>query len=85
MNAKKTTETSGAGSGKTAGGPFLTPSRITTLVLAALAVVLIAENTEDIRIRLLVPVVTMPLYLALLLMFVLGGLCGALVVRTRSK
>ncbi|MFJ8086248.1 lipopolysaccharide assembly protein LapA domain-containing protein [Streptomyces sp. NPDC096205] len=55
------------------------------LVLAALAIIVIAENTREVRIRLLIPVVTMPLYLALLIMFVLGGLCGALLLRSRSK
>jgi uncharacterized integral membrane protein len=55
------------------------------LVLAALAIVLIAENTRDVRIRLIVPVVTMPLYAALLVMFVLGALCGALLRYTRRR
>ncbi|WP_069170329.1 lipopolysaccharide assembly protein LapA domain-containing protein [Streptomyces griseus] len=66
-------------------GSVLTPSRITVLVLAALAIVLIAENTQEISIRLVIPVVTMPQYLALLLMFVLGCLCGALLVYSRRS
>lgn len=65
--------------------PALNSSRIVMLVLAAVAIVLIAENTREIRIRLLVPVVSMPLYLALLIMFVLGGLCGALLLRSRDS
>ncbi|MFF7178593.1 lipopolysaccharide assembly protein LapA domain-containing protein [Streptomyces sp. NPDC008121] len=64
---------------------MLTPPRIAMLVFAALAIVLIAQNTADVRIRLLVPVVTMPLYLALLLMFVLGALCGALLLSSRRR
>ncbi len=55
------------------------------LVLTALAVVLIVENRDEIAIRLVVPIVTMPLYLALLIMFVLGGLCGALLIRSRGR
>ncbi|WP_308310477.1 LapA family protein [Streptomyces sp. CC210A] len=63
----------------------MTPSRITAAVLAVLAVVLIVENTREVEIRLLIPVVTMPLYLALLIMFVIGGLCGALLIRGRGR
>lgn len=62
-----------------------TPARWVALVVAALSIVLIVENTRQVRIRLLVPVVTMPLYAALLIMFVLGALCGALFVRSRSR
>lgn len=70
----------GAPSGR---GGVMTPTRITVLVLTALAIVLIAENTSEVRIRLLVPEVRMPLYLALLIMFVIGILCGALLVHSR--
>jgi uncharacterized integral membrane protein len=79
-------ETGRTGKGR-GGGPrgadqrtALGSSTVAVLVLAALAIVLIAENTRQVRIRLIVPVVTMPLYLALLIMFVLGGLCGALLL-----
>ncbi|MFE0803343.1 DUF1049 domain-containing protein [Streptomyces sp. NPDC058812] len=87
MSREDTREPPGRADGhKSAGrGSALTPSRITVLVLAALAIVLIAENTREVRIRLVVPVVTMPLYLALLIMFVLGGLCGALLLRGKGK
>ncbi|GAA2941622.1 LapA family protein [Streptomyces enissocaesilis] len=81
----KTPSGRAADRGRTGRRIALTPNRITAAVLAALAIVLIAENTRDIEIRLLVPVVTMPLYLALLLMFVIGGLCGALLLRSRGK
>lgn len=73
------------GGGKNTGRRALTPSRVTTAVLVVLAVVLIVENTRRVEIRLLVPVVTMPLYLALLGMFVIGGLCGALLIRSRRR
>ncbi|MCQ6552055.1 LapA family protein [Streptomyces sp. C10-9-1] len=75
----------GRSSGGTGRAKSLTPSRVTALVLVALAVVFIVENTRKVEIRLLVPVVTMPLYLALLGMFVIGGLCGALLIRGRGK
>ncbi|MEV4945597.1 LapA family protein [Streptomyces sp. NPDC053755] len=89
MSRKDTRKPPGGTDGRTGArtgrGSFLTPSRITMLVLAALAIVLIAENTRDVPIRLVIPVVTMPLYLALLIMFILGGLCGALLVRGRGR
>ncbi|MFF7334323.1 DUF1049 domain-containing protein [Streptomyces sp. NPDC008150] len=62
---------------------FLTPSRIAVLVLVALGLVFIFENTHSVRIRLLVPVVTMPLWGALLITAVIGGLAGAYLVRRR--
>ncbi|WP_328324035.1 MULTISPECIES: LapA family protein [unclassified Streptomyces] len=63
----------------------LTPTRILALLLTAVAIVLIAENTREVKIRLLVPVVTMPLYAALLIMFVIGLLAGALLVYNRRR
>jgi uncharacterized integral membrane protein len=56
----------------------MTARRIAVLVLVALALVFIFENFHDVRIRLIVPEVTMPLWLALLITFVIGGLCGLL-------
>jgi uncharacterized integral membrane protein len=83
-------EPSGPGAGtEAAAGPgrrrALTPNRVLALVLTALAVVLIVENSHTVRIRLLVPVVTLPLYSALLIMFVLGALAGALYVYGRRR
>lgn len=63
----------------------LTTTRILVIVLVALAIILIAENTAQVRIRLIVPVVTMPLYAALLIMFVLGLLSGALILYSRRR
>ncbi|MEE4540623.1 lipopolysaccharide assembly protein LapA domain-containing protein [Streptomyces sp. V4-01] len=63
----------------------LTTTRVLVLVLVVLAVVLIAENTQHVKIRLIVPVVTMPLYAALLIMFVLGLLSGALLLYGRRR
>lgn len=65
-------------------GPF-TPGRILVLVVAVLSVVFIAENTGDVTVRLLIPLVTMPLYVALIVMFVAGMACGAYVFRRRPK
>ncbi|MEU6530280.1 LapA family protein [Streptomyces sp. NPDC046928] len=63
----------------------LTPRRIAALVLLALGLVFIFENTEDTEIRLLVPVVTMPLWVALLGMGVIGALVGALSLARRRR
>ncbi|WP_369173729.1 DUF1049 domain-containing protein [Streptomyces sp. R28] len=78
MTAKTTSQ-----SGRKAGGTHsgwrgsLTPKGITVLVLLALALIFIFENTRDTEIRLLIPLVTMPLWLALLAMGVIGALVGA--------
>ncbi|QOV34375.1 LapA family protein [Streptomyces ferrugineus] len=55
----------------------MTPARVTVLVLAVLALVFIFENTGETEIRLLVPLVTMPLWLALLAMGLIGAVFGA--------
>ncbi|MFE9257011.1 hypothetical protein [Streptomyces sp. NPDC006879] len=57
---------------------------MTLLVVAALVLIFIFENTGRTRIRLLIPEVTMPLWLALLAVALLGGLCGYL-FRGRSR
>lgn len=62
----------------------MTPRRVTALVVAALLLVFVFENTQHTRIRLLVPLVTMPLWLALLGMGVIGALCGALAASRRG-
>ncbi|MFG2333036.1 lipopolysaccharide assembly protein LapA domain-containing protein [Streptomyces sp. NPDC048604] len=64
-------ETSDAGRG---GG--VTSGRIAIAVLVVLTLILIFENTTRVKIRLLIPVVTMPLYLALLGTALLGAVCG---------
>ena len=78
-----------SGSGTKAGGKrgglagAMTPARITVLVLAALALIFIFENTDETEIRLLIPLVTMPLWLALLAMGIIGALFGAYFMRRR--
>ncbi|MGW6459817.1 LapA family protein [Streptomyces sp. NPDC055078] len=65
-------------SGRGGLGGWFTPARTTVVVLLVLAIIFMAENTQQVEIRLVIPLVTMPLYLALLLMFVIGALCGGL-------
>lgn len=65
-------------------GPF-SPARILVLVIAVLSIVFIAENTDEVEVRLIVPLVTMPLYVWLIVMFAAGMACGAYVFRRRNK
>ncbi|MGP4112819.1 hypothetical protein ACTWP5_18165 [Streptomyces sp. 4N509B] len=64
-------------------GSFFTPARILLLVVAALTLVFIFENSRRTRIRLLIPEVTMPLWLALFATAAIGVLCGAFLRRPR--
>ncbi|MFF1543337.1 LapA family protein [Streptomyces sp. NPDC058291] len=84
----KTSKTSKAaeGGGKSGGaGAVATPGRIAVLVLAVLALVFVFGNTRATEIRLLVPVVTMPLWTALLATGLIGALCGAYVGYSRTR
>lgn len=61
-----------------------TPARLAVLLLAALALTFVFENTRATRIRLLVSEVTMPLWTALLATGLIGALCGAYAMRRRG-
>lgn len=61
----------------------MTPGRVAVLLLAALALIFIFENTRATRIRLLIPEVTVPLWTALLATALIGALCGAYFMRRR--
>lgn len=61
----------------------LTPARVAVLVLAVLALIFIFENTAETEIRLLIPVVTMPLWAALLITAAIGALFGAFFMNRR--
>ncbi|MFI5820704.1 LapA family protein [Streptomyces rishiriensis] len=78
----KTAESGGMSGGL---GAAATPGRIAVLVLAALALVFVFGNTRATKIRLLVPVVTMPLWTALLATGLIGALCGAYFAYTRTR
>lgn len=71
---------SGGGGG---GGRVVTPGRIAVLAIAVLTLVFIFENTRHTKIRLLIPEVTMPLWVALLGTGLIGALCGAYFMRRR--
>jgi uncharacterized integral membrane protein len=54
----------------------LTPHRITALALTLLALVFIFQNNQPTEIRVLIPVVTMPLWAALAGMLIVGAAIG---------
>ena len=59
------------------------PGRIAVTLLAVLAIVFICVNTDEVTIRVISPKVTMPLWAALLGVFVAGLLCGGYVMHRR--
>ncbi|MFJ4770145.1 DUF1049 domain-containing protein [Streptomyces uncialis] len=77
--------TTTSSSGKRSVSDYTTPSRIVVIVLAVLTLIFIVENTHDTTIRLIIPEVVMPLWLALLAMWVIGAVCGAYVMRRRAR
>jgi uncharacterized integral membrane protein len=79
----KTSRSAGASGGKSHGG-LMTPGRVTVAALAVLALIFIFENTRSTKIRLLIPEVTMPLWMALLGTAVIGALCGAYFMKRRG-
>ncbi|MCI0384401.1 DUF1049 domain-containing protein [Streptomyces sp. CNQ085] len=62
---------------------FLTPGKVLVLLLLAATLVFVFQNTGQTEIRLLVPIVTMPLWVALLIPGVIGLLSGMYLVRRR--
>ncbi|MEU0161568.1 LapA family protein [Streptomyces sp. NPDC006261] len=62
-----------------------TPGRIAVGVLVVLVLVFICVNTGKVTIRVLIPEVTMPLWLALLAMFLIGLVCGGYLFRRKGK
>lgn len=73
---------SGSGGGGIRGA--MTPGRAAVIALAVLGLVFIFENTRHTKIRLLIPEVTMPLWVALLGTGLIGALCGAYFMRRRK-
>ncbi|MDT9695394.1 LapA family protein [Streptomyces sp. P17] len=65
--------------------PAFTAGRIAVLVLAVLGLIFIFENTQETEIRLLIPLVTMPLWAALLGTALIGALCGAYFMGRRRR
>ncbi|MBM7053454.1 LapA family protein [Streptomyces durocortorensis] len=79
MSPKDVSSDSGGAKG------WLTPGRIVVGVLVVLVIVFICVNTNKVTIRVLIPEVTMPLWFALLAMFLIGLGCGGYLFRRRVK
>ncbi|WP_093607294.1 DUF1049 domain-containing protein [Streptomyces indicus] len=71
-------------SGKAKAKGLMTPGRLTVAAIGILGLIFIFENTRSTKIRLLIPEVTMPLWMALLLTGLIGALCGAYLTRRRK-
>lgn len=74
----RTSERVDRSGGRGAGPGGATPRQVALWVLVLLSGVFIAENTGRTKIRLLIPEITMPLWLALLGVGVVGAFIGAL-------
>ncbi|MFJ4965153.1 hypothetical protein EES43_25790 [Streptomyces sp. ADI96-02] len=67
------------------GKGMITPGRVAVAVLVVLVVVFICVNTQQVTIRVLIPQVTMPLWAALLGVFIVGLICGGYLFRRRGR
>ncbi|WP_328941722.1 lipopolysaccharide assembly protein LapA domain-containing protein [Streptomyces sp. NBC_00250] len=83
MSPKETSRTTDGGRSRFT--EALTPGRIGMMALAVITLVFIFQNTREVKIRLLIPEVTMPLYLALLATALLGAACGYYAAARRRK
>jgi uncharacterized integral membrane protein len=75
-HAGASSEEDAVGSGPGRGGVVIGWRQVVGLIIAIVALVFVFENRAATQIRVLVPVVTMPLWLALLISLVLGFLVG---------
>ncbi|MFD3531727.1 DUF1049 domain-containing protein [Streptomyces sp. NPDC058664] len=83
MSPKETSRTPGGGRSRFT--ESLTPGRIGMAALATITLIFIFQNTREVKIRILVPEVTMPLCLALLATAILGAARGFYVAARRRK
>jgi uncharacterized integral membrane protein len=63
--------------------PAVTRRLAAAAVLVAILIVFIVENTRRTRIRFIVPIVTVPVWIALFAATVIGVVAGALIARHR--
>jgi len=73
------------GSGPGRGGVVISWRYVVAAIVAIVALVFVFENRLVTEIRVIVPVVTMPLWLALLISLVLGFLVGLALNGRRGK
>ena len=63
----------------------ISPTQWVALILIVLAVIFVAENRDRVSITFLLIDVTSPLWLVLLVLFVIGWIAGILTVHRRNK
>lgn len=63
----------------------ITPNQWIALVITVLAVIFVAANRNKVSIEFLLVSVTSPLWLILLVMFVIGWIAGLLTARSRRR
>ena len=63
----------------------LEPRQIAAIVLVVLMFIFVVENTRDVKIRFIIPAVTAPLWVALLVTVVIGIVAGWLIRGRRTK
>lgn len=66
-------------------GRSLSGGQIGAGIAVIVGLVFVFENTKQVPIRFLFPVVTAPLWLALLITFLLGGAAGYFMARQRNR
>ncbi|MDR1999206.1 MAG: LapA family protein [Frankiaceae bacterium] len=63
---------------------WLTSRTVGAAVIVAISIIFVLENTQRVRVRFLVPKVSAPLWLALVVAFALGAAFGLFLSRRRS-
>lgn len=66
-------------------GRGITPRQVAAIVVAVLAIVVVLQNREEVTLTLLVVEVTMPLWIASLVLLVIGALVGWLLASRRRR
>ena len=68
---------------KSSGLSRISPAQWVAIVLAVLAIIFIVQNHHRVDINILMVTITSPMWLVLLIIFVVGWLAGLLTLRTR--
>ncbi|MEU6560048.1 hypothetical protein [Nocardia nova] len=63
----------------------VSPTQWVALILIVLAIIFVFENRDKVSITVLMIDITSPLWLVLLVLFVVGWIAGVLTVRRRNK
>jgi uncharacterized integral membrane protein len=66
-------------------GRRVSPRLIVAAILIVISLIFIFENTQKVKVRFLIPRISSPLWLALVITFVLGGLVGFFLSRRLGR